>query len=355
MILSQTALLIVCGLLLLLAVGTSFMSPFVRRPRLVPPEPGSRPRFSIVVCGHNNAAELDRNLPAFLTQQYEPGYEVIVVNESSTDDTEDVLTRLQTAYPHLYTTFLPKDSHYVSRRKLALTIGIKAAHNEWVVICSPDSYPETDNWLNTLAKYCADSTRLACCFTGYAADAPAYYTFERLLMACHHMRFPYRYEGGGLAIRKPLFMQHNGFIRNLKYLRGELDFLMNEYGDKDSIAVIDEPEGRMRQDAPTQRSWYNKHLFYMETRRHLQHTLLPRLLFNTDQTALHLNCLIQLSALVYAAVFTNYVLLGTAIAAIILSVGLRTFMVKKTVRQLDANLPVWKIPFLELRVVWQNG
>ena len=41
-------------------------------------------RFSIIMTVYDQAGELEENLPAFLQQEYEPGYEVIVVDESST-------------------------------------------------------------------------------------------------------------------------------------------------------------------------------------------------------------------------------------------------------------------------------
>ena len=64
--------------------------------------------ISIIMTAHDQADELKENLSAFLTQTYEPGYEVIVVDEASTDDTSDVLKLYKQEYPLLYTTFLPK-------------------------------------------------------------------------------------------------------------------------------------------------------------------------------------------------------------------------------------------------------
>lgn len=97
--------------------------------------------FSIVMTVYDQAPELKANLPAFLTQEYEPGYEVIVVDETSTDNTEDVLKIMKNDYPHLYTTFLPKPNRQVTRRKLAINIGSKAAKNEWIIITKIENVP----------------------------------------------------------------------------------------------------------------------------------------------------------------------------------------------------------------------
>ena len=90
--------------------------------------------FSVIMPVCDQAVELEQNLPAFLTQEYESGYEVIVVDENSTDNTEDVLKLLKQDYPHLYSTFLPKPHMQTLRRKNALNIGSKAAKNEWIII-----------------------------------------------------------------------------------------------------------------------------------------------------------------------------------------------------------------------------
>ena len=68
----------------------------------------SGPSFSILITVYNQANELRDNLPAYLTQQYEQGYEVIVIDESSSDESPDVLKLLKKDYPRLYSTFLPK-------------------------------------------------------------------------------------------------------------------------------------------------------------------------------------------------------------------------------------------------------
>ena len=86
-------------------------------------------KFSVIMTVFDNGSELEQHLPAFLTQQYEPGYEVIVVDESSTNNTDDVLKLMKQQYPHLYSTFLPKPDVHRNRKRLALTIGVKAAKN----------------------------------------------------------------------------------------------------------------------------------------------------------------------------------------------------------------------------------
>ena len=104
--------------------------------------------YSIIMTVHDQAPELKDNLPLFLTQEYESGYEVIVVDETSTDETSDVLKLLKEDYPHLYTTFLPKTNRLEVRKKIAINIGIKAAKNDWLIISKINNKP----WANDVLQ-----------------------------------------------------------------------------------------------------------------------------------------------------------------------------------------------------------
>ena len=115
---------------------------------------------------YDQAQELEANLPAFLTQEYEPGYEVIVVDETSTDQTEDVLKILKSDYPHLYTTFLPKPNRHVIRRKMAINIGAKAAKNEWVIITKIENMPMATDVLKAVSEVLDDEAEITLGYMG---------------------------------------------------------------------------------------------------------------------------------------------------------------------------------------------
>ena len=114
-------------------------------------------KFSVIMTVYDQARELEEQLPAYLKQTYEPGYEVIVVDESSTDETPDVLKLLKNDYPHLYSTFLPKPNRHVVRKKQAFNVGIKAAKNEWIIITKLTDYPLAEDVLQAISKSISDS------------------------------------------------------------------------------------------------------------------------------------------------------------------------------------------------------
>ena len=65
----------------------------------------------------DNGTELEEHLKDFLTQDYAEGYEVIVVDESSTDNSDNVLKLYMQQYHQLYKTFVPKPNRNVSRKR----------------------------------------------------------------------------------------------------------------------------------------------------------------------------------------------------------------------------------------------
>ena len=90
---------------------------------------------------YDQAYELKENLTAFLTQQYQPGYQVVIVDESSTDETPDILKLYKKDYANLYSTFLPKSKGYALSKKQAYNIGIKAATNDWLIFTNANYAP----------------------------------------------------------------------------------------------------------------------------------------------------------------------------------------------------------------------
>ena len=71
------------------------------------------PPLSVILCARNEAENLRKILPAILEQDY-PQFEVIVINDASTDDTEDMLGVMEEKYPYLYHSFTPESARYIS-------------------------------------------------------------------------------------------------------------------------------------------------------------------------------------------------------------------------------------------------
>ena len=109
--------------------------------------------FSIILAVHNEADKIEQNLPAFLEAATEAGAQVIVVDDMSSDNTPDVLTRMKIEHPDvLYTTFLPETVIVnPSRLRLALSVGAKAAKTPYIILASIKRPPLNVGWLYGMA------------------------------------------------------------------------------------------------------------------------------------------------------------------------------------------------------------
>ena len=110
---------------------------------------------SVIICADNEADMLRQNLPKILEQDY-PDFEVVVVDNGSMDDTQDVLNLYRQRYDHLHTTFVPQNARMRSTRKLAITLGIKAAHHDHLLFTTASGCPESRLWIRNMMRNFVD-------------------------------------------------------------------------------------------------------------------------------------------------------------------------------------------------------
>ena len=146
--------IIICAIVIVAALITPIINIFFRKVEdgQVVNDESTLPCLSILLTVQDSARELEQHLPALLTQDYPAGFEVIVVVSKSEDDTNDVLKKLSATYPNLYTTFIPDSSRYMSRKKLAVTLGVKAARHEWILMTEASCQPASDQWLKKMSS-----------------------------------------------------------------------------------------------------------------------------------------------------------------------------------------------------------
>ena len=118
-----------------------------------------RPPVSIIVVSRYDSENLAKCLPSILEQSY-PNYEVVVVNDGTTNDTTILLDNLKKKYSNLRTTYLPEDAKYMSRKKMCMTVGIKAAFYDYLVFTDSDCVADTRDWLTEIMRNFNEETDL---------------------------------------------------------------------------------------------------------------------------------------------------------------------------------------------------
>jgi len=228
---------------------------------------------SVVVAARNEAHNLRPFLQSLLEQNY-PLFEVIVVNDSSEDETQAVLDEYARKYRQLRITFVPVQARVLSSKKLALTLAVKAAKYDHLLFTDADCRPESKYWIRDMMRGFEDNEDIEIVL-GYGA----YFTtqghigrltqYETLTTGLQYMGFaraghPYMGVGRNLAYKKDLFMRHNGFAGFVGEKAGDDDLFVNHTATRTNTAVVSTPES-ITWSIPKA----NFQAWYYQRRRHL--------------------------------------------------------------------------------------
>lgn len=356
--------IIACLIIVLLTATSLFANPFVRKiqnegeadPRLVDEQ--HLPNVTVLVLANNNAQALDAHLPLLLTQDYPAAYEVVVVGEQGDLNVETVVKQFS-QNKHLYATYIPPRSLFMSKKKLAVALGVKAAHYDWVLLLDSNCHPVSDTWLKSMASHMDIDANLVIGYSNYDEETKSYYRFDRLrndcyLLRCAQRSIAYRANGVNIAFRKSEFIKDDGYRGNLHLVNGEYDFIVNKYARTDSARIAIDENAWIREEKPTPKAWHDRNICYANVRKYLERSFGIRALYNVDMTMMHLNYIVLVLAIVAASILQNWIVLAVASLALILTLVLRSMAAVKVYRQFGEHIACWKTVFFELYIVWHS-
>ena len=359
MIISTTTI-IAGAVVVLLAVLGSLINPFLRSLRFQKTGTAeNQPPVSILITAHDNLAELERNLSMFLRQQYAADYQVIVVCQSTDGETLDFLKRTAAENPHLYYTYIPESSRYMSRKKLQITLGVKAAKHEWIILTEPNCRPSNDKWLQTMARQCQDPNHLVLGYVALDEETKSVRRFDSIRKAYYVLRraqqtYGYRSHMPNVAFRKSDFMKEQGYQGDLEYVRGEYDFLVNKYAHCGDTATELDCDAWLIREAPSSKSWHNAHLYLQASRKSLERAGSMRTLMFFDHLMPHLSLIATLAVAAYSILMKNWILTGCAGFSFLLLFIVRMLIANKAIRHFDDGIAMFKLPFFEYGIIWRN-
>lgn len=199
----------------------------------------------IVYADADNAAHTEEVLKVLLAQDY-PDYEIIVVNDDAGDDVRHVVSSYECEYKNVYQTFVPEAVCNVSRKKLGMTLGVKAARNEIVVATEANCIPVSDKWLRKIGRNFVPGVDVVLGYTRMAtkqgSEDGRYAVFDRVVFALRYLSYAvmkraYMGVSGNLAYRKECFFAHNGFSSTLNLHYGDDDLFVNEIAHGNNVRV----------------------------------------------------------------------------------------------------------------------
>jgi glycosyltransferase involved in cell wall biosynthesis len=199
---------------------------------------------SVIICARNEEENLILNLPSVLEQDY-PSFEVIIVNDCSEDNTEQVLAEFKQKYPHLRSTIIKKDGSFRNGKKFAAAVGVKAAQHEWLLFTDADCRPDGAQWIASMSRRFVDKKDIVLGYGGYLAQKGylnKWIRYDTCFIALQYFSFAkmgkaYMGVGRNLAYRKSLFFAHKGFAAHAHILSGDDDLFVNQAATRRNVAV----------------------------------------------------------------------------------------------------------------------
>ncbi|MEN8248700.1 MAG: glycosyltransferase [Bacteroidota bacterium] len=194
------------------------------------------PPISVLVAAHNELDNLKVLIPALIEQDH-PDYEVVIVDDRSTDDSYDFLIEQEQAHSKLKVVHINDLPSHISGKKYALTIGIKAARNKQVLLTDADCIPATTSWVSQMAAGFKNRTDLVLGFSNYK-KLPGLLNylirFETLKTGTEYLasagnNLPFMGVGRNLAYKKDLFLENKGFFGYQQVIGGDDDLFVNKH------------------------------------------------------------------------------------------------------------------------------
>jgi cellulose synthase/poly-beta-1,6-N-acetylglucosamine synthase-like glycosyltransferase len=199
---------------------------------------------SIIICARNEAENLRTFLPGVLNQDY-PDFEVIVVNDCSEDNSDDILGEYLVQYPHLKISNVNKDPKFTHNKKFAQFIGIKAAKNDILLFTDADCRPESDKWLEGMVSHFDSKINFVLGYGGYLNEKGLlnkYIRYDSMTIAMQYLGMalrgiPYMGVGRNLAYRRSVFFTNKGYGAHNHLISGDDDLFVNTNANKNNTAI----------------------------------------------------------------------------------------------------------------------
>ena len=305
---------------------------------------------SLIVCAKNEAANLQKHIPLWLEQQY-PTYELILINDASTDNTLEVMEQFAEQDSRIKIVNVENNEAFWASKKYALTLGIKRAANNQLVFTDADCRPASSLWLSHMAAHFTEEKEVILGYGGYEKQPGLLnqlIRFETVHTAMQYFGYaaagmPYMGVGRNLAYTSRVYYENNGFISHIKLPSGDDDLLVNETATASNTSLCIEPEA-FTYSIPKQtfKAWIRQKRRHISTasRYKSKHKLLLGVYFLSNLSF----WLLAIAALVFSDWRIALVLIG-------LRILMQYIVVGKSAKKLKEETLIPFLPIYELFLV----
>jgi len=200
---------------------------------------------SVLICAKNEAENLKAFLPKIISQEYS-NFEIVLINDASYDNTLEVMESFQEKHSNIKIVNVENNEAFWGSKKYALTLGIKASTNDYLLLTDADCTPKSDQWISSMCVNFSEKKKFV---LGYGAYKKKKYSilnalirFETLLTAMQYFSYakvgnPYMGVGRNLAYHKTVFFNVNGFMNHMSIRSGDDDLFINQVATKKNTEI----------------------------------------------------------------------------------------------------------------------
>jgi cellulose synthase/poly-beta-1,6-N-acetylglucosamine synthase-like glycosyltransferase len=232
---------------------------------------------SVVICVRNEEKHLMELIPQLMEQDH-PDFELVVVNDNSWDDSKDILKALQIQYPRIHVIELDEEKQLMQGKKFALTLGIKGAKKDIIVLTDADCRPSSNSWLRSISGPLAEErSELVLGFSPYGYSPGllnALIRFDAYFIGLNYLGMAaagnaYMGVGRNMAYSKSLFFDVGGFKSHYHIASGDDDLFVQEAAPRAKCTIQFAPESQAVSAPKTDfSSWFKQKKRHLTTSGH---------------------------------------------------------------------------------------
>lgn len=204
---------------------------------------------SVVICARNEYDYLAELVPVLLSQDY-PDYEIVIVNDCSDDETEEYLKEFTRHETIVKPVQLKQHLNFFNGKKFPLSMGIKSAKNDIIVLTDCNCMPTNDQWLRSVVNQYKNNTEIVIGYSPYVQKKSFLNRIIRfdalqqglLYLSAAMSGHPFMGIGKNLSYRKELFFRSKGFISHYTTSVGDDDLFINQTATKKNTEVLIDAE-----------------------------------------------------------------------------------------------------------------
>jgi glycosyltransferase involved in cell wall biosynthesis len=231
---------------------------------------------SVVICAKNEYYNLKRNLPLILEQDY-PDFEVIVVNDCSDDETNYLLRDFSEKYSNLKEVSITSSINFFLGKKFPLSVGIKSAKNELLILTDADCRPKTNHWIQEIQNNYSPQTDIVLGYGKYETQKGIlnqFIRFDTLQIAMQYfslalLNLTYMGVGRNLSYKKSVFFKNKGFTSHYHINSGDDDLFINRIAKKGNTAIeVSEKSHTISLPKQTFKLWFKQKKRHLSTSKY---------------------------------------------------------------------------------------